>query len=120
MNKNEPMYRHLRVTRGQGIGSNFGAVTLSYTKKKHGMVDVGVAFCSPKDQFCKGVGRDIADQDSGTHELYCPDLHKYGQRDLMAVVRVLSSGNYPSWSKGILEMYIEQYTDGMYDNLVVN
>jgi hypothetical protein len=53
MNNDDIYYYHLRIGHG---------VTFAYYVRTNGWVQFSYAICSKKDQYCKAVGRDIAEE----------------------------------------------------------
>lgn len=99
------MYRHLKIGNGHlTISYNFRKETVlpkNWNDEK--TVDYAIAYCSPRDQFCKAKGRSICDYRlyvrTRNHNIKVPFNVK--RKDLIAriLMDAYALNNMPRWIK---------------------
>ena len=86
---------------------DLGTITIAYRANKD-RTEIGVAFCTPRDQFCRKTGRELAQarlsavgDANYTYELSV-NASNYIEVVSSAVAHLILDVDTPQWARGVL------------------
>ena len=71
-------------------------------------IKYGVSYCSPKDQFCKRTGRDLADQRMGLVPIATVKKLTHFRIQAKVLASIFVDEDYPDWAESVLEFYLSE------------
>jgi len=110
-------YQQIYVRGSKLNFGDMGGITISYrvNKLNKDLTDIGVAFSTPTDQFCKKLGRTLAQTRCKFHEaMYHYTLpvraHEYTHVKIAALSAILTDHARPQWARDLVS---DQLSDAL-------
>ena len=99
---------YLKSKARSSIVETVGAITLAMERVGKNKTCVGVAFCSPTDQFVKSKGRELAhtrclNTQSNLHFVVRGSIAKHNDTVIKALSHIIANQLYPNWAKPLVE-----------------